>query len=106
VVLEEVWIELPWEDRGPVQVRADQGRVDLKTRGFVLEGQVVASTHDGERFETRALRYEPERERLVSDDPVRVSGKRVDVQGAGMEIHVPARRVKLLGPVQATTEPG
>jgi LPS export ABC transporter protein LptC len=106
VVLEEVRIELPWESGGPVQVRAERGRVDLKTREFVLEGQVVASTSDGERFETRALRYEPEREMLVSDDPVRVSGKRLDVEGAGMEIHVPARRVKLLGPVRAATEPG
>jgi LPS export ABC transporter protein LptC len=104
VRLQHVRILLTDEDRGPVDVAAAAGRIDLNTEGFVLDGSVVASTADGQRFETSMLRYEPERRKLVSNDPVRVAGSRLTVVGSGMELDVPTRRVRLLGPVRATTE--
>jgi LPS export ABC transporter protein LptC len=99
-----VRIVLPGEDRGPVEVQAEQGRIDLETEGFVLGGRVVARTGDGQRLETAELRYEATPRKLVSDDPVRVLGQRLEVVGSGMEIDVPTRRVRLRGPVRAKSE--
>jgi LPS export ABC transporter protein LptC len=106
VLLSKVRIFLAEQERGPVEVKADRGQIDLKTEAFVLQGQVVALTADGQRFETSELRYEPDRRKLVSDSPVRVKGPRIEVVGTGMEVDVPTRRVRLLGPVRATTGPG
>jgi LPS export ABC transporter protein LptC len=106
VLLERVRISLPGEERGPVDVQASEGRIDLGSRGFELLGGVVASTGEGERFETKALRYVPERGILLSRDPVHVKGARLELVGGGMELDVSTRRVRLLGPVRATTEPG
>ncbi len=106
VRLERVRISLPAMERGPVEVRAARGRINLATEGFVLEGGVVVRTGDGQTLETRELRYEPTRETLVSDHSVRVRGKGLDLVGSGMELDVPTRRVRLRGPVRATTEPG
>lgn len=90
---------------GPVHVEAAKGRMDLKTDAFVLEGGVVATTAKGERAETVRLHYEPERHLLVSRDPVRMIGERMHIDAAGLELDVRTRRVRLLGPVRATTEP-
>ena len=106
VRLTHVTIQLPEEARGPLEVQSESGRISLATEGFVLEGGVTATTADGRRFETRSLRYEPKERALVTSDPVRVTGGRLEVEGSGMEVDVPTRRVRLLGPVRATTEPG
>lgn len=105
VFLDRVRIVLPEEQPGPLSVRAARGRIDLRSRGFVLEGGVVASTPEGERFETRSLRYLPDRNVLVSDDPVTVRGRRLDLVGTGLELDVATRQVRVLGPVRARTEP-
>jgi LPS export ABC transporter protein LptC len=106
VRLESVRIFLPATQRGPLEVQADRGRIDLASEGFVLQGEVVAQTGDGQRLETRELRYEPARRTLIGDHPVRVTGERLDLVGSGMELDVPTRRVRLRGPVRATTEGG
>jgi LPS export ABC transporter protein LptC len=95
VRLEHVQISLPGADRGPLKVEAERGRIDLATEGFVLEGRVVARTGDGQRLETRELRYEPTRRILIGDHPVRVTGRRLNVVGSGMELDVPTRRVRV-----------
>ena len=107
VQLERVSILLTAPDRsaeGPVEVRADRGWIDLATEGFVLEGGVVATTADGERVETARLHYEPERHLLVSRDPVRLVGERLQIDASGLELDVRTRQVRFLGPVRARTE--
>jgi LPS export ABC transporter protein LptC len=106
VRLQGVQIVLPGQDRGPLAVQAEHGRIDLVTKGFVLGGRVVARTGDGQRLETARLRYEAGPRKLVSDDPVRVLGQRLELVGSGMEIDVATRRVRLRGPVRAQTEGG
>jgi LPS export ABC transporter protein LptC len=109
VALERVSILLTaTEDagEGPVEVQAQRGRIDLTTEAFVLDGGVVAKTADGDRMETARLVYEPNRQVLVSRDPVRVIGERLRIDASGLELDVRTRRVRLLGPVRATTEPG
>jgi LPS export ABC transporter protein LptC len=105
VLMERVRISLPGEERGPVDVQATEARIDLGSRGFELRGGVVASTGEGERFETKALQYLPDRGVLVSRDPVHVKGTRLELVGSGMELDVSTRHVRLLGPVRASTEP-
>ena len=108
VVLDRVSILLTGTEGGedgPVHVKAAKGRMDLKTDAFVLEGEVVATTAKGERAETARLHYEPERHLLVSHDPVRMISERMHIDAAGLELDVRTRRVRLLGPVRARTEP-
>lgn len=106
VGLERVRILLPGQTRGPVEVAAAAGSIDLKTRAFSLDGEVVASTADGGRFETRALHYDPERGLLVGDEPVRLVRSRLEVVGTGIELDLGGRTVRLRGPVTARTRPG
>ena len=102
--LEGVRIELRDAQRGPVEIRAQRGSLDLEADNFVLEGRVEGRIGADERFETSELRYDAAQERAWTDQPVRVTRPGLRLEGDGLEIDVPARKLTIRGNVRATFE--
>jgi LPS export ABC transporter protein LptC len=102
VHLEGVRIEFRDAERGPVEIRAQRGTLDLEADDFVLEGRVEGRIGADERFETSELRYDAARERVWTDQPVRVTRPSLRLEGDGLEIDVPARRLTIRGNVRTT----
>ena len=90
--------------RGPVSIRAEAGTLDLADDDFVLHGRVEGEVAEGERFETSEVRYDASRDRLWTDQPVRVTRPNLRLEGDGLEIDVQARRLTIRGHVRTTIE--
>ncbi len=103
--LRDVKISFADARRGAIVIRAEAARYDMQSDDFVLEGRVEGQTGEGERFEARDVRYDAKREKLRSDEPVRVYRENLTLTGDGMEIDVATRRVKIEGRVRTVVTP-
>ncbi len=103
--LRDVKISFADARRGAIVIRAEAARYDMRSDDFVLEGRVEGETGEGERFEARDVRYDAKREKLRSDEPVRVYRENLTLSGEGMEIDVATRRVKIEGKVRTVVTP-
>lgn len=101
VRLRDVRIAFEEASRGSVEVRAERARLQLDRDDFVLRGDVVGQTGEGERFTTDELHYDAARHRLWTDRPVRVERSNLVLTGTGMEFDVAARRIRFSGHVEA-----
>lgn len=102
--LEGVRIVFQDSERGPVEIRAQRGSLDLVADDFVLEGRVEGRLGGEERFETSQVRYDASGERVWTDQPVRVFRSNLRLEGDGLEIDVAARRLTIRGNVRTTFE--
>lgn len=103
--LHDVKISFADARRGAIVVRAEAARYDMQSDDFVLEGRVEGRTGEGERFEARDVRYDAKREKLRSEQPVRMYRENLTLTGEGMEIDVATRRVKIEGKVRTVVTP-
>jgi len=71
---------------------AQTGEVDPDTRDLVARGNVVVTGREGHRLETEELRWDPEREKVVSDRFVRLTKGESVVTGMGIESDPGLRR--------------
>ena len=91
--------------RGEVRIKAERAEFHLDSDDFVLHDRVEGSTAEGERFTTAHVRYEQAAQRLWTDQPVRLYRDNLLVEGAGMEIDLETRKIRLTGSVQARVVP-
>jgi len=96
--LKDVRIEFEDTGRGTLEVSADRAELDLQRDDFVLHENVHGSTGSGERFVTSEVRYDPDSRLLVTDEDVSVERGNWTLNGRGMEIDVPGRRLRVLEP--------
>jgi LPS export ABC transporter protein LptC len=73
--------------------------VDLDRDDFVLSGRVYGSVGPDQSFETSEVRYESQKARLWTDQPVSVKRSRLILKGDGMEIDLASRTLKISGRV-------
>ena len=64
-----------------------------------LSGRVHGSVGPDQSFETSEVRYESDKERLWTDQPVSVKRSRLILKGDGMEIDLGSRTLKISGRV-------
>lgn len=102
--LEGVRIELADSDRGRLSIRAERGTLDLVADDFLLSGRVEGVVGDEQRFRTSEVRYESERQRLWTDQPVNVSRGPIALEGRGMELDLASRTLRIRGRVRTTLE--
>jgi LPS export ABC transporter protein LptC len=105
VDLQEVQIGFEDEKRGAVRIRAERAQLQLDSDDFVLRGEVVGTTGEGEQFKTAEVRYQQGDQLLWTDQPVQVNRSNLLLKGGAMQMHVPSRRIRLTGNVRATVEP-
>jgi LPS export ABC transporter protein LptC len=102
--LSQVRIAFDEDRRGPIQVRADEARLEIVGNDFVLRGNVRGAAGAGESFATDEIHYDEETRRLWTDSPVRVERASMTLHGEGMELDLPSRRIRIMGRVRVTSE--
>ncbi len=100
-----VRIDFADEGRGPIHIEAARAEFELDSDDFVLSGGVEGRARGSERFTTEEVRYEREHNRLWSIHPVRVTDDHLVLHGAGMELDLAERRIRLTGRVRAEITP-
>jgi LPS export ABC transporter protein LptC len=91
--------------RGPIEVSAPTGELQLDDDDFVLSGGVEGTAAKGERFTTDRLEYVAAKRRLVSRDPVTLKRDSFELRADGLEIDLATRTLRLVGKVQAKVKP-
>jgi len=103
--LERVSFRFAEGDRGQIEVAAPLGKLELDADDFELSGGVVGSAQAGERFSTASLRYLAASRELVSTTPVELQRTNLVLRADGMTLGLDARRLRLVGQVQARVVP-
>jgi len=76
-----------------------KGRKEIEVRG-----NVVITSSDGYRVTTDSLRYEEEKQRIFTEDPIRMEGKGVQVRGVGIVVDLTTKKLFILRKVQTVIE--
>ena len=76
-----------------------KGRKEIEVRG-----DVVITSSDGYRVMTDSLRYEEEKRRIFTEDPILMEGKGVQVQGIGVVVDLKIQKLFILRKVQTVIE--
>jgi LPS export ABC transporter protein LptC len=76
-----------------------KGRKEIEVRG-----DVVITSSDGYRVTTDSLRYEEEKQQIFTEDPIRMEGKGVQVQGVGVVVNLKTQKLFILRKVQTVIE--
>ena len=66
-----------------------------KTKELWVSGEVVVVTDEGVKLETETLRWDPNIDRIITDDFVRVTRKEDVLTGYGMEADQELRNIKI-----------
>jgi LPS export ABC transporter protein LptC len=103
--LDGVTLRFSEDSRGQIEVAAPSGEVELDKDDFVLSGGVVGSAQAGERFTTDSVRYVAKTRELVSTTPVELHRINLELRADGMKLGLDARRLRLVGKVEARVVP-
>jgi LPS export ABC transporter protein LptC len=87
--------------KGKYTLKADTADYYKKTGDVKLKGNVTASTETGMKFSAGHIDYVAARSLITTDDRVRLEDGRLSVQGAGLEIRVDAKKLRVLHDVNA-----
>lgn len=93
-----VEVRVTSSDRGELKVFADRAELNLQTDDFVLYENVRGEIGDGQRFEGSEVHYERDARRLYSERPVRIERGNFTMEGAGMELDMNERRLRVIEP--------
>jgi LPS export ABC transporter protein LptC len=76
-----------------------KGRKEIEVRG-----DVVITSSDGYRVTTDSLRYEEEKRRISTEDPIRLEGEGFLVKGVGVVVDLKTQKLFILRKVQTVIE--
>jgi LPS export ABC transporter protein LptC len=79
-----------------------EGDLFKETRDFEIRHGVVVTSDDGLRLETAVLRWENDKKRLWTDQPVKIVQDRSVVTGRGLDVMMADEVTTVTGPVRAT----
>ena len=94
---------------GPVRVSADKGKVlteEGKISAVELEGNVVAQSEKGERFEAPSAKYLAKEKTITAPGPVRFRAPGFSGEGKTLEEEIGTGSVLLAGPVTIRCDQG
>lgn len=101
VVIRGALLKLHLEDGGEIGLESDEGRVVLEERDVKrveLRGKIRVSLVDY-TVEAEEAVYDDDADKISVPGKVHIYGKRVELTGTGMEVDVPAQRMRLLSDV-------
>ena len=105
-LFENVEIRLVFSNGEVYVITGKNGSMHTNTKDMNIEGDVVALSDGGDRFETATLFYTHNGGDGVihTKDAVRMSRPGTDVTGVGMNLSLKHKKLKLLSDVSATIE--
>lgn len=98
-VLEDVVVTFYLKDKSEVHLKADQGVLQYRTNDMNVNGNVRV-TRGPYRLKTESLDYLHQQRKLVSDVPVQISGKTIEVTADSMTFDLETNQTVLLGNVR------
>nr|AEI30646.1 protein containing DUF1239 [uncultured microorganism] len=93
--LSKVEINLYKEGKKVITVRSDKGVYDKASQSVVLEGNVFGLTNEGQSFSTRRLEWDAARGKISTQDPVKITGNNVIINGRGLEFSSDLKKIVL-----------
>lgn len=105
-LFENVEIRLVFSSGEVYVITGKNGSMHTDTKDMKIEGDVIALSDKGDRFETTTLRYTHNGGDGVihTKDAVRMSRPGTDVRGVGMDLSLKRRKLNLLSGISATIE--
>ena len=88
-----------------LEIRCDEGTLNLESNSFWARGNVRGRTEDGRTFSAPWARYSHADGLLFTDAPVRLVEGGTTLQGGGFRYYVREERFRLLGGAQVVQEP-
>lgn len=96
-----------YDEEGELQgtLVAEAGQVTSAYDHVVVNGEVVLESVHGYTFFTKTLEYDHKRQRVTTDDPVKLLGEGVMVTGKGLNLNLVTRKLIIRADVDALFEP-
>lgn len=102
-ILQDLTVTFYAEEGRIITLRGDEG--SMKGRKEIeVRGDVVITSSDGYRVTTDSLRYEEEKQRIFTEDPIRLEGKGLLVKGVGVVVDLKTQKLRVLRKVQTVIE--
>lgn len=104
--LEQVEVEVTPADGGSgFEMRCDRGQLNLSTRDFLAEGNVVGTIEGDLQFEALWVAYDEKKGILYTDEPVLIIDQGGSYRGGGFRYFVDEQRFRLQGGATVVQEP-
>lgn len=100
-VLELVRIKLITSDGRVFVMKADNGRIITDKKNVEINGNVVITSNDGDRFATDYLKYSDAEKKFYTDAPVIMENKRMKITGKGLTIFMKKGELNIPSMVRA-----
>ena len=101
--LQDLTVTFYAEEGRIVTLRGDEG--SMKGRQEIeVRGNVVITSSDGYRISTESLRYEEDKQRIFTEDPIILEGKGLQVKGVGVVVDMTTQKLRILRKVQTVIE--
>ena len=94
-LLRDVELTFYTRDGRTLTLRGDRGELQTDTKDVSLDGNVVATSSDGYRVSTAALRYTNGDRTVRGNGPVALKSQQAEVSGVGVAIDVEAQTVAI-----------
>jgi LPS export ABC transporter protein LptC len=101
VVLELVKIKLMTSDGRVYLMKADKGRIITDEKNVEINGNVVISSNDGDRFSTDYIKYNNNEKKFYTDAPVIMENKKMKMTGNGLTIFMKKGELNIPSMVRA-----
>lgn len=88
-----------------IEIRCDEGTLNLDSNSFWARGNVRGRTDDGREFRAPWVRYSHEEGLLYTNAPVRIAEAGTTLEGGGFRYYVREDRFRLLGGATVVQEP-
>ncbi len=104
-ISQQVMVTL-YSDQGKLTSRSDKATLNMQTKDVRLEGNVTATSEQGNTLQTQLLDWSAEDRRLSTRLPVTLVRGALVSRGVGMEAETDLGRARLLSRVQSEVIPG
>jgi len=97
------------EDGNTVRFVSDAGKLFLAGETLIraeMEGEITVSLDESVTLNTDFAIYDSLSNKILVPGMVHISGERYEIEGEGMEVEVPSKRMKLLSKVSSVFESG
>ncbi|HNQ18002.1 MAG TPA: LPS export ABC transporter periplasmic protein LptC [Smithellaceae bacterium] len=100
-VFEHVRVTLNAADGKVYVMTADKGEMLTDKKDFKVNGNVVITSNEGDKFTTDYLNYSDKQKKFYTDAPVTMENNRIKIKGTGLELFTNTGRLNLSSMVKA-----
>jgi len=100
-VFDKVRIKLDTAEGKVYNMTADKGRMETEKKDIEINGNVIITSSEGEKFITDYLNYSDEGKKFYTDAPVTMESDRIIIKGKGLTLFIKSGKLNLNSMVKA-----